>query len=892
MSLTPGFRIGPYEVSGTLGTGGMGEVYRARDTKLDRDVAIKVLPEAFAHDADRLARFLREAKTLAALNHPNIAAIYGLEDADGTKALVMELVEGDDLSQRVARGAIPIDEALPIAKQIADALEAAHEQGIIHRDLKPANIKVRPDGTVKVLDFGLAKAIESPSAMSPSVSQAPTITTPTMITGVGMILGTAAYMSPEQARGKPVDKRTDIWAFGCVLYEMLTGRRAFQGEDVSDTLAAVVKLEPKWEALPRDLPDAIFRLLRRALKKDARSRLGDIRDARLEMEDGLVDPAAPGGQPVPSTSSDTRTRWLQGIGIAVLAAITTIVAMLNWRDAPPDAATVRFEVATPAASTSGFFQLAPDGRTIVYVAALDGKNMLWARTMDSVAPQPLPGTDGASNPFWSPDSRSIGFFAAGNLKRVGLDGGPARTLTSGNPIGLNRGGAWSRDDVIVFAPTPTSGLFRIPASGGEAVPLTSLGSNTSHRFPAFLPDGQHFIYLAQRGTDGADIILTTLEAPAGTRLLSGDTSAVYAAPGYILFGSQGDLYAQPFDAGRLQLTGDRFPVAEGISIEQQGHALVSASASGTLAYRANVQGGMRQLVWFDRSGKSIGVVGPPSQAMSEIEISPDGRRVALIRSFEGGQGNDVWLADIARGVFSRITSSTLNERWPTWSPDGTRVAFEHGYDVPGENRIYVTALSGTQELLFQDKVAASPSDWSRDGRYVLYRTTSAATSGDLWVLPVSGDRKPFPFATSKFSETRGQFSPDGRWVAFESDESGRPEVYVKGFPNPGQQWQVSLDGGIEARWAPDGRDVYFISPDARMMSAAVQPSADGQSLDMATPIALFQTQIFRGGTQIAGLKFQYAIAPDGTRFLINSNMDDEKTSPITVILNWNPEAKK
>jgi Tol biopolymer transport system component len=868
----------------------MGAVYRATDTSLGRQVAIKVLPDVFAQDAERLARFEREAKTLASLNHPNIAAVYGLESSGSVRALVMELVSGEDLSQRIARGAIPIDEALAIAKQMAEALEAAHEQGIVHRDLKPANIKVRPDGTVKVLDFGLAKAMEPAGTSPANVSQLPTITTPAM-TQAGIILGTAAYMSPEQARGRPVDRRTDVWAFGCVLYEMLTGRRAFEGDDVSVTLASVLKDRVRWDALPPNTPAAVHRLLRRALTKDTRGRLGDIRDARLDLEEAVQDPspALPQGQ---LAASNRRVRWFQQAAVVAFAAVAgllAVVAIEHWREVPAQVLPVRFEIAASDMGALDMFALSPDGRMLAFVAPRGGQNVLWIRAMDTAVAEPLTGTDGASAPFWSPDSTSIGFFSGGDLKRIDAGGGPAQTLTTtSGAVGLNRGGAWGRDDVIVFAPTPTSGLFRIPAAGGEAAALTALDSHTGHRLPAFLPDGRHFLYLAQRGSDGGDIYLASLDAPSGTRLLGADTGAVYADPGYLLFGSQGNLYAQRFDVGGLRVTGDRLLVAEGITVPVgQNVAAVSAATNGTLAFRASPRSGARQFVWFDSSGNTLGAVAPPSQEGSEPEIAGDGRRLAVIRTSGRGGSNDVWLADVARGVFTRFTASPENERWPVWSPDGTRVAFERGYEVPGKSRVVARALDGAEDVLLDSKTPASPSDWSRDGRFLLYRTSTAATSGDLWVLPLTGDRTPFPFVASQFNETRGQFSPDGRWVAYESDDSGRPEVYVRAFPGPGQPWQVSLDGGIEARWAPDGRELFFISPEAKLMSVQIQPAVGGASLDVAQPRALFQTQIFRGGAQIAGLKFQYAVAPEGRRFLILSDLD-ATPAPITVILNWRP----
>ncbi len=530
MTLSLGTRIGPYEVVAAIGAGGMGEVYRATDTHLGRDVAIKVLPEAFAHDAERLARFEREARTLAALNHPNIAAVYGLEKDPA--ALVMELIEGPTLADRIAHGAIPLEEALAIARQIAEALEAAHEHGIIHRDLKPANVKVRSDGTVKVLDFGLAKAMEPAGAGTAIVSQSPTITTPAM-TMAGVILGTAAYMSPEQAKGRPADKRSDLWAFGCVLYEMLTGQRAFGGADVTDTLAFVITKEPDWTRLPATTPPSIRRLLRRALEKDRKRRLSDAADARLEIEDDRVDSDA-AHQHRPAKRQ--RLAWVAAGVFLVIAAVSLPFAVVHVRESVPEERPIRFDVLMPEKVNvvGAPPAISPDGTHLAFAASLGGRTQLWLRRIDSTVVQPLAGTDGADYPFWSPDSRSIAFFAGGKLRKIDASGGPPQTLCDA-PV--SRGGDWNQDGVIVFAPTASGPLHRVASSGGTSTPLTMLdvaNGEISHRNPAFLPDGRHFVFMVQAAEDKQGIHVGSLDAPGHSLLLNTASSGAYAAPGYLL----------------------------------------------------------------------------------------------------------------------------------------------------------------------------------------------------------------------------------------------------------------------------------------------------------------------------------------------------------------------
>jgi Tol biopolymer transport system component len=876
----------------------MGEVYRATDTNLRRSVAIKVLPDSFAKDGDRIARFTREAQTLASLNHPNIAAIHGLEESNGVRALVMELVEGEDLSQRMLRGAIPLDEALPLAIQIAAALEAAHEPGIVHRDLKPANIKVRPDGTVKVLDFGLAKAMGTaeavaylgPGAGHPlrGVADLPTITSPAL-TQAGMILGTAAYLAPEQAKGKPVDKRADIWAFGAVLYEMLTGRRAFTGDDTTDTIVAVVSREPDWSALPPDTPPAIRRLLRRCLEKDRKRRLADAADARLEIEDALSAPAA---DPAWAIAAPSALAWLPWALVASLsvAVVAVLLTWAPWRPAPALGET-RVDIVTPATTDSASFALSPDGRHIVFVAAGDGGSRLWLRSLATTMPQPLAGTEGASFPFWSPDSRSVGFFAATTLKRLDL-GGPVQILA---PTRGGRGATWLADGVIVFAPDRASPLMRVSAAGGEAVAVTTLGpGQSSHGWPHGVPGGSQFVFYVRGAPDASGIYLGTLDGKT-TRLTAADNAGVYLSK-WLLWVRAGTLVARRLDLARGALTGEPVTLADGMPAYDESYtnrSAVSVAATGLVAYRSG-EISLRQLTWFDRSGTTRGTAGDLDRSgLSSPSVSPDGRRVAVSRTVEGN--TDVWLLDGAR--MSRVTLDAASDRFPLWSPDGTRIVFASSRS--GRFEIYqkLAGGAGVEERLVPSDQLAVAASWSPDGRFLLYINNDPQTNTDLWVLPMAKDRTSSVFLKTPFAERWGTFSPDGRWVAYHSNESGQHEIYLRPFVPPGEsspaagtagkQRQVSTGGGVYPVWRRDGREMYYLDPKGVMMAVPITVTAT--TLQPGAAFVLFPTRILGGGVD-RGLGPQYDVAPDG-RFLINM-VQDEAAAPITLLMNWNPEAKK
>jgi serine/threonine protein kinase len=878
LALTPGTRLGPYEIVSALGAGGMGEVYRARDARLDRDVAIKILPETFAADPERVIRFQREAKVLASLNHPNIAIIHGLEQAGGAHALVMELVEGEDLAQRIARGAIPVDEALPIAKQIAEALEAAHEQGILHRDLKPANIKVRPDGTVKVLDFGLAKAMEPPSsAMSVSVSQGPTITTPAMMTGVGMILGTAAYMSPEQATGKEADRTSDVWAFGCVLYEMLSGQPVFGGTTTAEILSEVLKSEPDWKRLPPSTPEGIRRLLRRCLEKDRKERLRHVGDARIEIRDAQSGPDI-NSQLRPNVSrSRERLAW----AAALLFAAGAGLAIVWPRQPAPAPLEARLEISTPSTSDPASFAISPDAKTIVFVATSQGRLPLWLRRLDSSAARPLAGTDGASLPFWSPDSQSVGFFADGKLKRIDIDSGSVQPLAEA-PIG--GGGTWSRNGVILFSPLPPLSVFRVSAAGGDVTPQTLVvPPQQGHNSPHFLPDGRHFLYFVRGSPEVRGIYVGQIDEPSSRRLRDADSGAVYVRPGHLLFVREGTIFAQPFDLDRLQFTGDPFLLAEQAASGAQGPP--AASAVGPIAYRTGAEFPVRQLVWVDRSGTELEKVGEPVADLNAPALSQDGKRVALFRIVGGNV--DIWSLDVERRGLDRLTSDPADDVVPIWSSDDKSILFSSNRKGLGNLYLKVVAEVGSERLLLTTPQIKLPNDWSADGRFVLYSSFDQRSKADLWGLRLEDPSRPFVVAQTDGSNASGQFSPDGQWIAHTSNESGRWEVYIRPFPPTGGKSLISTNGGVMPRWRPDGKELFYVALDDRLMAVPIRQDREKHTVEAGDPVALFATRI--GGARQQTMFGQYEVAPNGQRFLMNNVAGDVTAAPITIIMNWKPK---
>jgi Tol biopolymer transport system component len=911
MSLSSGSRLGPYEILAPIGAGGMGEVYRARDTNLGRDVAIKVLPDAFARDSDRMARFAREAKLLASLNHSNIASIYGLETSGNSRALVMELAEGPTLGDRIAQGPIPIEDSLRIAKQICDALEYAHEKGIIHRDLKPANIKVAADDTVKILDFGLAKAMESgPStediANSPTLSQ--------MATQAGVLLGTAAYMSPEQAKAKPVDRRADIWAFGCVLYEMLTGTRAFQGDSVADALAAVIRNVPDWSRLPAATPMRIRVLLQRCLQKDPKQRLQAIGDARISLDE-VLSGAPEGLQAIVEMerSSQPWRKWLGWGTAGVFVLATALFAFLYFRQRPSVGHAMRFEIPLPEKISLGNgFELSPDGRELAFIGTgADNQSRIWVRAIDSLEAHQLEGTDGATGrPFWSPDSRYIAYQAQGKLRKIESTGGPPLAICDAPAV--VQGGSWNNDDVIIFG-TPT-GVMRVDASGGTSSAVTTDGASL---VPAFLPDGRHFVYF-HPSTQGVGVgtfvssLGTKGEVQSSKKLLTDFSFVAYtpsadSAVGYLLFvrgssayGSLGTLMAQHFDTRRLELTGEAVPLAERVS-----NVGFSASTADSFAYvhgteaapvagvRGIIQG---QLTWFDRSGKSLAAFGDVGTYRT-LALSPDGKYVAFERGDpQNNSVRNLWLYEFARGVTTRFTFSSSWDQYPVWSPDGSRIAFTSSRAGPYDLYEKTSNLAGDAELLFRSNDVMASTSWSPDGRFLLYFTINLPNR--LWLLPLAGsagDRKAVRVDDSKFNETIPSISPDGRWVAYTSNESGQPEVYVRPLktdsvaaspsagPMASGKWMVSKGGGGSPLWRRDGKELFYLSSIGGT-AMAVDVSTSGV-FHAGIPKPLFKVP--------AGVLF-WNVTANGQRFLMAAPSTTGSAEPptFTLVLNWQAVLKK
>ena len=867
MALATGTRLGPYEITAKLGEGGMGEVYRARDSKLKREVAVKVLPADVANDPERLARFQREAEVLASLNHPHIAHVYGVED----RALVMELVEGEDLAERLSRGAIPIAEAVMIATQIIDALDAAHSQGIIHRDLKPANIKVRDDGTVKVLDFGLAKALEpgtgnrEPGSGS-ALANSPTITSPA-ITERGVILGTAAYMAPEQAKGRPVDKRADIWAFGCVLYEMLAGRRPFSGETTTETIAAVLEREPDWNALPAATPAPVRRLLRRTLEKKPAMRLRDIGDARLD----LAEPDQPSPRP--------RARGpivAAAIAAAALASAATAY-VLNREAATPQPGPTPLVFTVPVNTQQ--LPISADGSTIAWLGrGDDGVQRLWVRRLREPDGRELAGTEDATQPFLAPDGRAIGFFQRGRLKRVDVESGAIQTLTTSAPV--SPGGTWSVDDVIIFS--NRFGLQQIPATGGEPrliVPLNRTFNENSLRYPQFLPDGRHFVYVARSGRpEESGAYLGSLDA-APRRLFSTLGKIMFSPPDQLLFVREGTLLAQRFDVGSGTLSGSPRTITSNLFAQPTGlNAFYWVADNGTLSYVPARPAPTATLHWFDRSGRDLGTLASSNQ-YNQFRLSPDGTRVAASIVNEARGGRSIWLLEAGRAS-ARFTFPQTHDWEPVWSPDGRRIAF--GSYRNGPIDIYVKQVDGSASetpVLLADN-QKDVSDWSPDGKYILFRDTRDNAAGEVVAVDVANPKNTIDITKNEADDRFGRWSGDGKWIAYVSNETGQNEVFVQPFPPTGGRWQISVGGGDEPAWRGDGRELYYV--DTKGMLIAV--SVDGTAASFAQ---VRSRPLFRIGLPL-GAVFgnRYDVTRDGNRFLVQVDDPQPPPRPPVVLVNW------
>jgi eukaryotic-like serine/threonine-protein kinase len=881
VALIPGTRLGPYEIAAQIGKGGMGEVYRASDTNLGRGVAIKVLPDAFAHDPERLARFEREAKTLASLNHPNIAIIHGLEKTDGLSALVMELVDGPTLADRIARGPIALDEALPIAKQIAAALEAAHEQGIVHRDLKPANVKVRTDGTVKVLDFGLAKAIET-GPTTVDASQSPTITSPALMTGLGGLLGTAAYMAPEQARGKLVDKRVDIWAFAAVVYEMLTGQRAFDGEDVSMTLAAVMKGEPDWNALPPDVSSGMTTVLKRCLHKDPSQRLRDIRDVRLALE-GAFDSPSLAGTPATVTRSPARRAmpWLAG----TLACTATGLAI--WLVRPEPVAPIgRFEMALSNLSSFNGpnFTLSRDGQSLVYAEVIArGQSRLMRRDLTKVQPESIPGSEGAETaPFFSPDGAWIGFVTNRGraIRKVPTGGGAAVTICEAamsiyTPI-------WPADDTIIFG--TNSGLWRVPAAGGAPEPVTK--TERAAGGPQALPDGRGTLFHvnppAGSQTEGSiEVLLPTGERRAVVQGMN----PYYVPTGHLLFARLGgSLWAAPFDLETLAISRDPIPLPDSAFTRGFAPSELAFAANGSLVYLPDAVSGDVPLVWVDRTGVWKPAF-PDAGRYAFPRLSPDGKRIAI------GNASDVWVFDVERLTRTRLSYGDRGAvpAVTAWPPDGRHVVFAQrtrDASTPGTTIVLRRAdASEPPEVLVVLDGLSQPGSWSTDGKVFVYahRANAMTDNWDVSTLARGATQARASFLSSPFAERAPTISPGGRWVAYVSNESGRDEIYASPYPGPGDRRTVSRGGGTEPVWSRDGRELFYRNGDAMM----AVPVKDPASLALGQPVTLFEWPLGRAAPAAPN----YDVSLDGRTFLMVQQAA-MATSSVVIVINWFEELKR
>jgi Tol biopolymer transport system component len=875
-----GHQLGSYKVLSLLGAGGMGEVYEAQDTKLGRNVAIKILPSTFIHDPERLSRFQREAKLLAALNHPNIATIHGLEESGGMHYLVMELVAGQTLAERIRKGALPLEEALNVAKQIAEALEAAHEKGVIHRDLKPANVKVTPEGQVKVLDFGLAKAFGSDGGQD--FSQGPTLSEE------GKILGTPAYMSPEQGRGMKVDKRTDIWAFGCVLYELLTGQPVFGGETLGDTLAGVLKQEPNWQALSAETPAKVRDLLRRCLQKDKTLRMQAAGDARIEIQEALAAPAT--AEPaVAATARGFRSLGrhglIIGLGVLVLCAAVTGLAVWNLKPAPspPPRPVSRVSIDLPpdtqlgmVADTPGM-AVSPDGSQLAYVAVQGSTDQIYLRAMDGLEARPIPGTEGAYEPFFSPDGQWLGFFAGGKLKKVSVNGGAAITLCD---AANTPGASWSRQGTIVFG---TIGpLMQVSDSGGTPKALTHLEKgDTAHMWPEFLPGGKDVLFTVGFGFPSR-VAVYSVETGERHDLVQGATAPHYLPAGYLVYAQAGgSLMAAPFDAQRLRITGPAVPVAQGILINAgTGTTQYSISDTGSLVFASASGGGAQgRLVWVDRKGVEQPLPAPPHVYWFP-RLSPDGQRVAVTID-----GQQIWLYDLRRDTLTRWTFAGTANRTGIWTPDGKHIAFLSNKDGPSNIYWQRADGSGGLERLTTSQYLQAPSSWSPDGQALAFLQISSAPTGfDIWVLR-TGDHKAQPFLQTPFTETAPAFSPDRHWLAYVSDESGRLEIYVQPYPGPGGKYQISTEGGTEPVWNPKGRELFYRQGDKML---AVEVTAQ-PSFSISKP-----RMLFKGPYHPTPQTFpDYDVSADGQRFLMLKPAGQAQASTqINVVLNWTEELKR
>ncbi len=869
----------------------MGEVYRARDPKLGRDVAIKVLPGAFSADAERLRRFEQEAQAAGALNHPNILSIYDVATHDGSLYVVSELLEGETLRERLDGEALPSRKAIDYALQTASGLAAAHDKGIVHRDLKPENLFITRDGRVKILDFGLAKLIE------PKVESEAQTDVPTRIvhTNPGAVMGTAGYMSPEQVRGRSVDHRSDIFAFGAVLYEMLSGDRAFKGESAVETLNAILKEDPPdISASGSNVPPALEHVVRHCLEKSPEERFQSARDLAFALEAvsgfsgsqtlAAADTAAP---PREQFKSRERLAWIIA-GVTLLGLLAALPFALSYfRRAAVEINVIRFPVSLPENATfetdveTHNLSISPDGRRLAFIAKSEGQKMLWVRSLDALSAQAMPGTEGAISPFWSPDSRYLAFFAEGKLKKIEAAGGSPQTVCnlSGETDAV---GTWGRDGTILFADVDSDkgGIYRVAAAGGAPILLMKNDGDTNV-WLHFLPDGRHFLFSRNSEQNERDgIYVGSIDSAETKQLVQIYTRAEYAPPGYLLYVRDSTLLAQEFDVNNLRLTGEPVPVIERLYFFETGWAEFSVSENGVLAHMNNIW--TARLVWFDRGGREMGEIGAAGEHY-DPRLSPDGQKVAMATTDRQTGSGDLWIHDLARDTRTRFTVGASDDSSPVWSPDGRQLAFFSCCES-GKSTLRIKDLSDTTstgQSPFQSGFNA-PFDWSSDGRFIIYAQNEPTTQRDLWVLPLSGEQKPFPLLQTQFDEKSARFSPDGRWVAFMSNESGRDEIYVTRFDQPGEKWRISTAGGRSPRWRRDGKELFYLTADKKMMSVIIKSGAE--TFEAGAPTALFKIESILEG--------DYEVTADGQRFLINNGVAGAQSQPFTIVLNWAADLKR
>ena len=894
MPLAAGSRLGPYEILAAIGAGGMGEVYKARDTRLDRTVAVKVLPSHLSQSEEIRQRFEREARTISQLSHPHICALYDVGREGGTEYLVMEFLEGESLAQRLLKGPLPPEQVLKYGIEIADALDKAHRQGIVHRDLKPGNVMLTKSG-VKLVDFGLARVL-LPAAAGEALTSLPT-QAGTNLTEKGTVLGTFQYMSPEQLEAKEADSRTDIFALGAVLYEMATGKKAFSGSSQATLIAAIISSEPPpISSIQPMVSPALDRVVKTCLAKDPEDRWQTAHDVMLELK-WVAEGGSQAGVPAPVVArrkNRERTAW------ALFAAAALAAAALAWgyvRRAPPPPRALRTSILVPEKLSIDIPVLSPDGTHLAYLAGeRGGTSQLWVRPLASLSAQPLAGTEKAELPFWSPDGRSIAFFAEKKLKKIDIAGGPALTICDADGLG----GSWNQEGTILFA-LPSSPLYRIPASGGTPVAVTKLDVSkhvTTHRYPHFLPDGRHFLYLAANLAGGPNdpanqIHVASLDGREDKAILQANSSAAYSpgpagsSAGFLLFAREGNLLAQPFHPGRRETVGDVFPVAQGISMNGQFWNLAefSTSRNGFLVYQTpHIVS--NQMVWFMRDGRKLGEAGAVAVGgYVNPQISPDGKRIAVTVRDSTTRKRDIWIHDVARATLTRLTGDGSDSATPVWSPDGSRVLFSSDRKHQADIYIKPVAGGGAEEALLEAEGQKVPSDWSFDGRFIAFegREPTGARRVALSILPLTGDRKSWAFLQRGTEIGTSRFSPDGRWLAYTSLESGRWEVYVAAFPGPGGRWQVSTAGGYHPRWRRDGKELFYLSEDRKMMSVEIKTQP---AFEAGVPKALFEAQIANLGPSL------YDVSADGERFLIVTPAGSQATPPLTLAVNWAADLKR